>query len=225
MDRESVTVGGSECVSECVSEAVSRGGRRRAQVNLQHITPAETIILEQRAASVNKTLLSASTVWLLSLLLLWVGWMLAGTVFYKCYANYTWSKAFYMNVNVGWGLNWVLEESFRAEEMFNKRGMQLFTLYHTVVGYIFILFFCIYVAMQLIVKKNLWLECAHQQQQSKYFLLQRFREVMPVRVREFDFGMWKFNIFFIIWIVVGIVWYSSTHQWRVLQSLDYVFST
>jgi hypothetical protein len=129
-----------------------------------------------------------------------------------------------MNVNVGWGLNWVLDESFRGTYLFNQGGMQIFSLIHTVVGFIFILYFCIYIAMQLIVKKNQWLENSHEKKSTSY-LSELVRDYLPVFVQEFDFGMWKFNIFFNIWIVVGILWYSSTHHWRVVESIDYVFST
>lgn len=161
---------------------------------------------------------------MLSLLALWTTWMLLGTLFYKFYSEYTWSKAFYMHVNVGWGLNWVLDDSFRGEYLFNQGAMQLFSLIHAVIGFIFILYFCIYVAMQLIVKKTQWLERAHDKEPSG-FLVQVLRGKLPVSLQEFDFGMWRFNIIFMVWIVIGVVWYSSTHHWRVLESIDFVFST
>ena len=162
--------------------------------------------------------------WITYLLLVWSLWMLIGTIFYKYYTNYTWSKAFYMNVNVGWGLNWVLDDSFQGEEVFNQGGMQVFSLIQTVIGYISIGYFCIYIAMQLIVKKNEWLENAHEKQSGTY-VSQMLRDRLPVVVQEFDFGMWKFNIIFNLWIVVGILWFSATHHWRVVESFDYVFST
>ena len=110
-----------------------------------------------------------------------------------------------MNVNVGWGLNWVLDDSFRIEYFLKQGGMQSFSLIHTVIGFIFILYFCIYIAMQLIVKKNKWLESAHQSKPITCFAL-LYQKYLPISVQEFDFSIWKFIIFFNIWIVVGVLW-------------------
>ena len=129
-----------------------------------------------------------------------------------------------MNVNVGWGLNWVLDESFRSDYFFSQVGMQLFTLIHTVIGFIFILYFCIYATIQLIVKKNQWLKNSRSVITKSYFL-EILIKYLPSSIQKFDYRMWKFNIFFIIWIMVGIVWYSITHNCRIVESLDYVYST
>ena len=129
-----------------------------------------------------------------------------------------------MNVNVGWGLNWVLDESFRSDYYFSQVGMQLFTLIHTVIGFIFILYFCIYATIQLIVKKNQWLKNSRSEITKSYFL-EILIKYLPSSIQKFDYRMWKFNIFFIIWIMVGIVWYSITHNCQIVESLDYVYST
>lgn len=147
-----------------------------------------------------------------------------GTCFYKFYSELSWAKAFFMNVNVGWGLNWVLDDSFESDYFLKHGGLQLFSTLHTVAGFIFILYFCIYVAIQLIVKKNQWLNNATEQK-SQTCIAHLCRKYLPISVQEFDFSIWKFIIFFNVWIVVGIVWYSSTHNWHVLGSIDYVFST
>jgi hypothetical protein len=208
--------------------APNHGQRRRAQVNLQDMTSAETIVLVNAAAATrnSKKIIHAKTssIWMFFLFALWSSWMLIGTCFYKYYGDYTWSKAFYMNVNVGWGLNWVLDETFRGDYLLRQGGMQLFSLLHTVIGFIFILYLCISIAMQLIVKKNQWLDSAHSRKSTSYIALS-LQKYLPIAVQEFDFSMWKFIIFFHIWIVIGVLWYSSTHDWRVVESIDYVFST
>ena len=130
-----------------------------------------------------------------------------------------------MNVNVGWGVNWSLDDSFFADDYFREWEMQLFSLVHTAIGSIFIGYCCTYIAKLIVLKKNQWLEDATKKEEnSKYNVLSWVEEKFPSLYDALSNEVLKVSCIMLVWILLGLVYYAITHELRLAEGVDYTFS-
>jgi hypothetical protein len=148
-------------------------------------------------------------------------WILLGALFYGFYDNFPWAQALYMSVNVGWSMGWVMEWEYERTIV-----NTLFSLVHTSIGVIFIGIAVIYIANEVGKNKDDWIM---QMMKKKDLALAAETEGYKDDVIAFfTFYLPKLKIFiaFILWFIVGVVWYvitlpSSTNAWVLL---DFVLS-
>lgn len=149
-------------------------------------------------------------------------WIILGAVFYGLHDDLNWAKALYMSVNVGWSIGWMMEDDYER-----TLGNTLFSTAHTSIGVVFVGIAVIYIAQEVGKNKDDWIM---QMMKKKDLALAAETEGYMDDIEAF-FTVYlpKLRIFvlFIMWFVVGVVWYcftlpASTNGWELL---DFLIST
>jgi len=191
------------------AERQARMGRRQP-MSLQILSAAELLELEN--ATRERHFIDHIRVFIP--LLLWVLWMMVGTCFYAVHSDYGWAKGLYMSVNIGWGLNWPLDESFYQDGSYNTPSFRLYSLFHTAAGTVFLGASTIYIAQVMTGSKDNWINRTRADTGDSWLShlsarLPHYRAIMLL----------------IVWFFLGVVWFWALQDWDILSSIDFVIST
>lgn len=154
---------------------------------------------------------------------LWILWVISGTMFYALYDEFGWAKGLLMSVNVGWSIGWSLPSE---PSQYYSPVSKVFTIFHATVGAIFLGVAVLFMARDLMGNNDTWIimstkrdeiENAEMDNSWWHHLKALWRYYMSkLRVARYS----------VLWIAFGCFWYSFYHDFDTFFGvLDFLAST
>lgn len=155
-------------------------------------------------------------------LVMWLLWILVGTLFYSYCDGLGWAFGFFQSINIGWSVGWVLppHHAYEANTL-----STIFSLLHTIVGMLFLSLGVLFIASELGSGNRGEALQRGTQGQTKASSTGKDRIAECQASLQKVLPKIKLNIFFMGWFIVGCGWFWISFQAGFLSSSDYTLST
>ena len=141
----------------------------------------------------------------------WFLWLTVGTIFYALEENLTFCQAIYVSTSIGYGIFWYDQSS-------PNNYATLFSTLHFSIGVFGVAFVMAIFARSLISRNKEWFNEAKQKRSMETASASEGR--WDILVSYFDYYWPKVyvHLFFLLWMLLGIVWGVTSVKWSVLDA-------
>lgn len=142
---------------------------------------------------------------------LWLIWILVGTIFYAIRNELGWAKGFFMSINVGYGVGW----GYPVEK---DHLCIIFSIFYLLVGASAVTTLLVYFVELMVVSKTSW----HLQAMQNVFLEQKHPAIRFIIMNKSSLQLIGACL---LLIAIMTIWSCRTFDWTFSEGLYYAISS
>jgi hypothetical protein len=201
------SAGNKYAVKSKKHEGLEQAKKKRKQSKRESAINSRRGVWELRLLALKKILTSPYAI----AFYLWSLWLIVGTIFFFFEENLTFCEALFVSTSIGYGIFWYDHTSTTTYS-------KVFCSCHFLIGVLAVSFAMAVFARSLLSMRKDWFEDAKQLRLMRAALATEGRWDDVVTYFDYYWPKVYVHVFFVFWVILGIVWGVCSVQWSGLDA-------